>query len=141
LETWLPLIAIAILALSFGGLAYGWWWGHAAARKMILEETGGKVNSFTRTGGVRLDLFRISFPFATIAVTPRRIVIFVTGRTYCFERSSIRSLSKSRSYGVRWPGIRIEHSVAGYPQVIIFSTFNFNDLAGSLERLGWALAQ
>ena len=99
--------------------------------------------AITQTGGVRLDSFNATWPFATLSATGEELRLFCLGREYLFPRSHIRSMSRYR--GIFSVGLQIEHSNPSFPQFIVFWaslffwTSGFRRLKAQLERLGYEI--
>jgi hypothetical protein len=102
------------------------------------------MTGFTRTGGVRIDRFNATYPFATLSGDSDALHLSCFGREYHFSRSSIRRLSRHR--GLFSVGVRIEHTQDSLPGFIVFWasvffwTSGFQKLKAELERLGYDVA-
>jgi hypothetical protein len=97
-----------------------------------------------QVGGVRVGLFNATFPLVTLTADNQTLRLSCPGGDYVFPRSSITKLSRHR--GLFSVGLRIEHTVETYPQLVVFwaSIFpwtpGFQLLRGKLESLGYAVA-
>jgi hypothetical protein len=94
---------------------------------------------FSRTGGARIGYFNASWPLATLSATSDTIRLSCLGRELLFLKSNIRSLS--RHGGLFSKGLRIEHTVASYPEFVVFWTFGFETLKRNLETLGYEIRE
>jgi hypothetical protein len=102
------------------------------------------MQTYTETGGIRYGssfwiAANFTWPFAKLTAGPGEISIRVAlgklwSKTFVFERSQIKSISKKR--GLISTGIVIEHSVAEYPPFILFWTFRYETLKKQLETVG-----
>jgi hypothetical protein len=98
-------------------------------------------NSFSRTGGVRLDSFNATWPLARLSGNKDSlhlwcpVGVFSLNRLLVFPRSCIRRLSKYR--GLFSTGLRIEHTLESFPAFIVFWDFGFPKLKSELARLGY----
>jgi hypothetical protein len=99
--------------------------------------------AITQTGGVRLDSFNATWPFATLSATGTELRLSCLGREYLFPRSHIRSLSRYR--GIFSVGLQIEHTDPSIPQFVVFWasvffwTSGFKTLKAHLESLGYKI--
>jgi hypothetical protein len=102
------------------------------------------MSTFKKIGGVRLDNFNATYPFATLSGDSDRLVLRCLGRDYNFPRNRIRRLSRHR--GIFSIGLRIEHSQDALPQFVIFWasmffwTSGFRRLKTALEELGYQVS-
>lgn len=135
MEAWIPGIAVAIQILAVAAVILGWRWARAKARNIEAEAVASGSESYSQTGGARLNSFNATIPFATIVVTPSCITLSVFAKQHRFKRSDVRSLARHR--GLFSTGLRIEHSCSSAPAFVVFWSTSFPKLAGSLERLGW----
>jgi hypothetical protein len=91
---------------------------------------------FTQTGGARFGrgfwAFNASFPFAKISVTDDALKLIACGNCHSFPRGSIIKLRRYSS--AAGDGLRIEHTVSSYDPLIIFWTYNFDELEQALEK-------
>src|SRR4051812_1069218 len=96
------------------------------------------------TGGVRLNGFNASYPFAKFSADAEKLEISCLGRIYVFPKNSIKRLSRHR--GLFSVGLRVEHNESNYPGFVIFWTdpfffgAGFRRLRAALEGLGYAVA-
>ena len=90
---------------------------------------------FTMIGGLRVDLFNASWPFAKLTVTEEVILLQVFSKKYEIEKSAIDILKKHK--GVFSTGLKIEHHKSEIPAQPIFWTFNFARLKQGLEQMGY----
>lgn len=74
---------------------------------------------------------RGTWPFGQLRVYDDRLVLKAFFRTYEFTRESMDSLTVTR--GPLAIGVRINHSVETYPEVIVFWSFDIEDLREHLE--------
>ena len=77
--------------------------------------------AFSTTGGARIGWFRAWFPFARLTVSGEAVELraFLLG-TYLFKSESVRDITRYGSIPFFSSGIQIHHSVATYPERIIF---------------------
>lgn len=100
----------------------------------------GMTETFTQRGGIRigegcLNAFNASWPFATFFVSPKQLFLSCFSYQYSFKPESILRLSKHR--GLFSVGLRIEHTVTGYPVFLVFWTFRFRELQQRLTEFGY----
>lgn len=95
----------------------------------------GSRGRFTQRGGIGLEFFRATWPFAVLDATEEAIELRVFRRHYVFPRGRIVALSRQRGFPTS--GLRIEHTCEGYPGRVIFWTFRFAELRDGLEALGY----
>src|SRR5262245_14998052 len=93
------------------------------------------TSTFSRTGGARIGSFNASWPLATLSATSDTVRLSCIGRQYVFLKSNVRGLS--RHGGVFSTGLRIEHTVSAYPELVVFWTFGFGTLKRVLDSLGY----
>lgn len=98
--------------------------------------------TFTQTGGIRIGeglfrAFNASWPFAQLVVNPKEIHLSCFSYDYSFPKESICRLSRHR--GLFTAGLRIEHSVAGYPAFIVFWTLKYQILKKQLLDMGFTV--
>jgi hypothetical protein len=101
------------------------------------------TTTFSQTGGVRVGggtflAFNASWPFASLQADDSALTLSCLGKRWVFPKSSIRRLSKHS--GLFSVGLRIEHSVAGYSEIIVFWTFRFAHLQRELEQRGYTVS-
>jgi hypothetical protein len=114
-------------------------WLTTQLRALRLEREARQVGEavFSSTGGARLDIFNLTWPFATLTVTPTWISIVTVGPKYRFHRREVRSLSRyDRPFST---GLRIEHERPDYPELVVFWTCDFGRLRAALEALGYVV--
>jgi hypothetical protein len=97
------------------------------------------TSTFSQTGGARIGLLNATWPFATLSATSDIIRLSCVGREILFAKSDIRCLGKHRA--LFSTGLCIEHTVAAYPQFVVFWTFGFEALKSGLEGLGYDVRQ
>lgn len=99
------------------------------------------------TGGIRYGrnyclAFNATWPFAQLLVEPDFITLtsrFLFWRSELrFEKNQIKRISEYRP--LISMGLRIEHSVAGYPPFILFWTFIFDAIKAELVQNGYSVA-
>jgi hypothetical protein len=74
---------------------------------------------FTITGGVRIGWFNASWPLAQLSANKNYLVVgFFGGHACTFSPHEVFAIERYR--GIFSAGIRIRHSVASYPEKIIF---------------------
>jgi hypothetical protein len=96
--------------------------------------------TFSRTGGARLGSFSASWPFARLSATSDTIRLTCVGRECSFLRNDIQCLSRHR--GVLFStGLRIEHTVPAYPEIVVFWTPGFETLKRDLESVGYEVRE
>lgn len=83
-------------------------------------------STYAVTGGARIGFVNYSWPLAKLVVTADRLTVsttmfglFGTG-TYSFSKTQILSIERYGWIPLIGEGIRITHSVADYPQKIVF---------------------
>jgi hypothetical protein len=91
---------------------------------------------YSQVGGCRVGRnfwrsFNASWPFATFEIHADRLVIAGFWRTYEFPRSSVVRLSDYD--GLFSSGVRIEHSIAAYPPLVVFWTRDRQSLREKLS--------
>lgn len=101
------------------------------------------MTSYSQTGGVRIGAglilaFNASWPLASIHVDEAALSVSCLGRRWVFPKASIRRLSKHR--GLFSTGLRIEHTIDGYPEFLAFWTCQFGHLKEALEERGYAVS-
>ena len=73
------------------------------------------------TGGARIGLFNVTWPFAKLSVTADQLTLKVMfSGTYQFPENSVIAIHKFVRIPFFGSGIRIEHSVSEYPRHIVF---------------------
>lgn len=113
------------------------------------------ANSFSQIGGcTQGESFWLSsnatYPFYRITVSSDEITLkknqpwvsFFTVRSedFFFKRPQITRIKRIKKlFG--YAGIKIEHSVSGYPPIIIFWTFGYRELRNHLDFFGYALTE
>jgi hypothetical protein len=90
---------------------------------------------YSQVGGLRIGRsfwlsINASWPLATLQIYSDRLVLTGLFRRLSFPHSAIVRLSEY--HGFLSSGIRIEHTVAAYPRLVIFWT---RDLAALEEKL------
>jgi hypothetical protein len=98
---------------------------------------------FSRAGGVRVGgstciWFNVSWPFASLRVDDEELILACFWKRWVFPRSLIRRLSKRQ--GIFSVGLRIEHSIEGYPKYLVFWTFQFPRLQRELVQRGYGIS-
>jgi hypothetical protein len=94
-------------------------------------------NQFTQIGGVRLDLFNATWPFAEIVITREKIKLKVFSKEYEFEKNQIIGL---REYnGILSKGMIIEHNKRNYSHHMVFWSLSFKKLKRAAEMLGYSV--
>jgi hypothetical protein len=79
-----------------------------------------------------------TWPFGQLRIYDDRLILKAFFRTYEFPRESIESLSVT--VGPLSVGIRIEHTVEAYPQIIVFWSFNIGELQEHLEAADYRVS-
>ncbi len=139
MEAWIPTIVVSIQVFAIGGVIFGWRWARAKANRVEAEAHASGIESYSQTGGSRLDSFNATIPFATIVATPAEITLSVFGKQHRFEKANVQTLARHRAFFST--GLRIEHNDSASPAFVVFWTTNFEKLANSLERLGWSVSR
>jgi hypothetical protein len=99
--------------------------------------------AFSQTGGLRLDNFNASFPFATFSANREALQISCLEKDYIFPKSRIQKLSRYR--GFCSVGLHIEHDQCDLPEFVVFwaSLFVFTPgfwkLRVRLQALGFSV--
>jgi hypothetical protein len=91
---------------------------------------------YSQVGGYRVGrnfwlAFNASWPFATLEIQAERLVLAGLWRRYDFPRASIIRLSEH--HGLFSSGLRIEHSIAAYPRLVVFWTRELQTLQEKLR--------
>ncbi len=91
---------------------------------------------YSQVGGCRVGRnfwlsFNASWPFATLDVHEDRVVLAGLWRTYVFPRAGIIRLSDYE--GLFASGLRIEHSIAAYPRLVVFWARDLSALQQALH--------
>ncbi len=89
------------------------------------------------TGGVRIDTFNATWPFAKLKATEIKIELKVFSKTYIINKDDIISLKKYKGLFSR--GLKIQHKVGDIPSHVVFWTFSFKKLKKDLENLGYSM--
>ena len=103
-----------------------------SAVREVIEETGGY-----RVGRSAWLAINASWPFGTLEIHRDRLVLHTMIRGYTFPHESIVRLSLFRGLFSR--GLRIEHSIASYPQFIVFWSFRMSRVQQRLAEFGFQL--
>ncbi len=90
---------------------------------------------FSQIGGVRIDNFNASWPFASFKATEDKIILSVFFKKYEIEKEKINALKRYK--GLFSIGLKIGHGNNEMPGHMIFWTFNFKKLKQALEQLGY----
>jgi hypothetical protein len=61
-------------------------------------------------------------------------------REFHFKRSQITCIKRIKRL-FDYSGIQIEHSVTGYPSIIIFWTYRYSELRKHLEEYGYTVSE
>jgi len=94
-----------------------------------------EAGKFSQIGGVRLDTFNISWPFAKISASPNTIELKCFLKKYILKKDELKAL---REYnGIFSRGLLIEHHLTNYPHHMVFWTFKFDKLKKHLENMGY----
>lgn len=95
---------------------------------------------FSFRGGVRigenLRAFNATWPFATLRASDSELKITYFFAQKTFPKASILKLSQYK--GVFFTGLQIQHEIPLCPSMIVFWTFQYNDLRAKLIELGYA---
>ena len=78
----------------------------------------GILMSYTWTGGVRLDYFNASYPFARLNADETRLELACLKRHYTFPKDDVDGVCIYE--GLVYKGIRILHRVPAYPGLVVF---------------------
>lgn len=124
------------------------WLGYKVCRHMLrLRSWAIEMKQFTSRGGVRLDFFNATWPFATLAVNREKIEInvpvarIVGESRYLFPAVSVLSVERYSSIPFVGWGIRIHHTINRYPSKVVFWTFRSpTDVLTSIEETGFPVA-
>src|SRR5262249_30846888 len=81
----------------------------------------------------------VTWPFARIIVNARRIILRILWRKYEFERNDVVQLRRYGGFLPLTTGIRIAHSIAGYPYLIVYWPLKFKRFTRHLHRLGYTI--
>ena len=102
-------------------------------------------SAYTVTGGARIGLVNYTWPLAKLIATADRLTVSTTMfglfgmGTYSFSRDQVLSIERYGWIPLIGEGIRINHSVADYPEKIVFWCQPTSVLAG-LAGIGFSLA-
>jgi len=108
-------------------------------------DAASMTEEYVETGGLRWSLpfglvANASWPFAKIRISPERIRLTVKfwriwDVTFDFEKTELQALRRERG----WinVGVRFQHDKAGYPNLLVFWTWNLQTLFGELRRFGY----
>jgi hypothetical protein len=97
-------------------------------------------STYTVTGGARIGFVNYTWPLAKLVVTADRLTVSTTMfglfgmGTYSFSKAQILSIERYGWIPFIGEGIRITHSVADYPQKIVFWCRPSSVLAGISAR-------
>ena len=81
-------------------------------------------------------MFNATWPFATLEVTDSVLRLRCVWSYWTFPKSQIVRLSEHQGLST---GLRIQHSIRGYTQFIVFWTFGFGRLKRALEERGYTV--
>jgi hypothetical protein len=129
--------AIILAWIVFGVLLISWLATQLRALRVEREARQAGEAVYSAMGGARLDILNVTLPFAALTATSTWVSLVVAGREYRFCRREVRDLSRYRS--LWWTGLRIEHERTGYPTLVVFWTWNFDQLRAALEALGYVV--
>lgn len=95
------------------------------------------MNELKKTGGARIGAVNATWPFATLTVTPEKLTINATILgNYVFKPSDIISIEPYSRFLSQ--GIKINHKVASYKELIVFWSFgDSNELIKRIEQTGF----
>ena len=94
---------------------------------------------FSQKGGVRLDVFNLTWPFAKIIVNSESIIIQAFWKKYLLKKNEISNLRKYS--GIFSKGLLIEHKRKDYPHHMVFWTLNLQRLKNAIEDLGYSIGE
>jgi hypothetical protein len=100
------------------------------------------VDSFTQRGGYRVGSgaffsLNATWPFGALEVVSGKLVLHCITRQFVFPEDSITGLS--RYNGLFSEGLRIEHTVPGYPRFVVFWTSDIGELQRQLVFAGFKI--
>jgi hypothetical protein len=92
---------------------------------------------YSQTGGWHVGrnfwwAFNVTWPFASLLIYRDELVLRALLWRYTFPRDKIVEIVPY--HVLLSPGIKIEHTVVGYPKFIVFWTFDFSDLLEALHQ-------
>jgi hypothetical protein len=102
-------------------------------------------STYTVTGGARIGFVNYTWPLAKLVVTADRLTVSTTMfglfgmGTYSFSKPQILSIERYGWIPFIGEGVRITHSVADYPQKIVFWCRPSSVLAG-ISAIGFSPA-
>ena len=101
------------------------------------------TKAFSQTGGIRVGggafiAFNASWPFASLRVDDSKLTLNCLAKQWIFPKASICRLS--RHIGLFTDGLRIEHSIENYTDLLVFWSFRFGRLQRELEQRGYELS-
>ena len=100
---------------------------------LVFEQTGGY-----RVGRNAWLALNASWPFGTLQVRRGELILRCIASRYRFPSASISRLS--RFQGAFSSGLRIEHSIAKYPRLIVFWSRAMPELESRLKGAGFHVA-
>ena len=103
------------------------------AESAVFEQTGGY-----RVGRNAWLAFNASTPFGALRIRAGSIVLQCIASSYTFPAEAISRLSLYD--GLFSSGLRIEHTIADYPQFIVFWSSNLEKLQEHLHATGFHLS-
>src|SRR5882724_672079 len=97
------------------------------------------MDQFQLTGGARIGMLHASWPFATLTVTNERLDLNASLiGTYSFTPDQIISIEPYGQILLGSWGIRINHTVTNYNEIVIFSAFKDpNEIIAEIKKTGF----
>jgi hypothetical protein len=121
----IPLFAIALLVYLIG-------------RDSIRSKRSSRPTDFIRQrGGARVVGWNYTWPFASLTISQRQLVLHAGSKRYVLPRERITGLTLGR--GLFSPGLELHHSDPALPKPLIFWTFSANELERALESYGYQI--
>lgn len=98
------------------------------------------THTFSQRGGVKIGSeyatsSNYTWPFAHLTASENGIALNVIRKKYYFQKDNISAIRQYDNFWVK--GVQLLHSIDGYPQFIVFRSFNRNKLISELRKLGY----
>lgn len=100
-------------------------------------------SSFSQTGGAKLGLLNVGWPFSKLTVSPEALHLSYLGGDCHFPKESIRSLRRHK--GLLSTALKIEHADPNYADLVlfwaspVFGTSGFLKLRDQMEKMGYEI--
>jgi hypothetical protein len=97
------------------------------------------------TGGAQLGAYTwfswgASWPFATLVVSERTIILTLLGTKYVFDSSQVTGIEQFDLIPFLATGLKIKHNIPSYPKSVIFWILSANSksLLDEMKTFGYA---